>query len=65
MEYAHLLEPDPNLKRWYTNLSKASQLSADIYLRRFGSFCREVNITPAQFAKLSLRKRIGGVWAYW
>jgi hypothetical protein len=54
-EYAHLLE-DPNVRRWYNNLSKSSVIVADIYLRRLGTFCREAKLTPFQYAKYSMRK---------
>jgi hypothetical protein len=37
-KYLHLLE-DPEVKRWYKNLARGSQITADVYLRRLGSFC--------------------------
>jgi hypothetical protein len=55
-DYSKLLE-DPNVKRWENNLSKGSIIVADIYLRRLGSFCRELSpFTPASFAALPVQK---------
>ena len=54
-EYVDLLL-DANVKRWYNNMAKTSVVHADITLRRLGSFLREVNLTPSQYAKLSVEK---------
>ena len=34
--YRALLE-DENVKRWYKNTSRGSQVTADVYLRRLGN----------------------------
>lgn len=47
--YAHLLE-DPQVNRWYLNVARGSVITADVYLRRFGSFCEEKEMNPAQFS---------------
>ena len=47
--YAHLLD-DPQVNRWYLNVARGSIITADVYLRRFGSFCEEKGVTPARFA---------------
>ncbi|HZW56645.1 MAG TPA: hypothetical protein VFF30_10180 [Nitrososphaerales archaeon] len=54
-EYGEFLQ-DPNVKRWYNNLSKSSVIVADIYLRRLGSFCKKLSVTPSQFSRFSLRR---------
>jgi hypothetical protein len=53
-QYGQLLE-DRNLVRWYSNLSKGSVIVAQVYLRRLGSFCKQVGISPGEYVKLSLR----------
>lgn len=47
--YAHLLE-DPQVNRWYLNVARGSVITADVCVRRFGSFSQEKGISPAQFA---------------
>jgi len=44
-----LLE-DPDVKRWYDNISRGSRVTADVYLRRLGSFCRSFDTTPKNLA---------------
>jgi hypothetical protein len=51
-KYLYLFE-DPDVKRWYDNLARGSQGTADVYLRRVGSFCLKLNITPKKLATLS------------
>ena len=43
--YQHLFD-DPEVKRWYDNLARGSQATADVYLRRVGSFCEDLKTTP-------------------
>jgi len=50
-----LLPTDPDLRRWYDNLARGSQLTADVRLRRMVHFCRKHSITPADLAKLAVR----------
>ncbi len=44
------------MKRWYDNLARGSQATADVYLRRLGSFCEENKLTPKTVASLPRRK---------
>lgn len=50
-EYNKLLE-DKDVKAWYDNLSQGSQITADIYLRRLGSFCARNSLTPKTLLKV-------------
>ena len=47
------LTKDADVGRWYDNVSRGSQVTADVYLRRLGSFCRSFDITPAGLVSLS------------
>jgi hypothetical protein len=49
--YAALLE-DPKIMRWHANLARGSQVTADVYLRRLGNFCKSKKITPQQLATM-------------
>ena len=40
-EYASLLE-DKGIKRWYDNLRRGSEVTADVYLRRLGHLCKDL-----------------------
>jgi hypothetical protein len=48
-KYVHLLE-NHDVERWYHNVARGSPVTADVYLRRLGSFCAESNVTPAVLA---------------
>ena len=50
-KYLHLFE-DPDVKRWYDNLARGSQATADVYLRRVGAFCEGLKTTPKKLAVL-------------
>ncbi len=54
-KYAYLLE-DPDVKRWYENTARGSRISADVCLRRLGSFCESNGTTPGMFASLPERE---------
>ena len=43
--YAQLLE-DKDLRRWYDNLARGSVITADVYLRRLGGFCKDYKQNP-------------------
>ncbi|MCE2497680.1 MAG: hypothetical protein J4F28_01565 [Nitrosopumilaceae archaeon] len=43
----NLLESDENVARWHTNLARASQITADVRLRRLNMFYKNTGITPA------------------
>ncbi len=51
-KYLYLFE-DPDVKRWYDNVARGSTSTADVYLRRVGSFCKKLNISPKSLAMLS------------
>lgn len=36
----------PDIRRWCDNVPRGSRISADIYLRRFGSNLKEKNLSP-------------------
>jgi hypothetical protein len=44
-KYQFLVE-DADVRRWHENVSRGSAVTADVYLRRLGSFCQSSNITP-------------------
>jgi hypothetical protein len=43
---------DKNLKRWYDNVSRGSQVTADVYLRRLGHLCNDLEKTPQELARM-------------
>jgi len=53
-KYSYLLE-DADVKRWYENTARGSKISADVCLRRLGSFCESHKLTPRRLA--SMRER--------
>jgi hypothetical protein len=50
-KYAELLK-DKELRRWYDNVARGSVITADIYLRRLGGFCKDFNQTPKGLLKM-------------
>ena len=50
-KYAFLLE-DVDVRRWYRNVARGSQVTADVYLRRLGSFCNHFGLTPKRLVSL-------------
>jgi hypothetical protein len=54
-KHRHLLE-DRTAKRWYDNLARGSEITADVYLRRLGAFSEENHLTPHALASMSPRK---------
>ncbi len=50
--YAPLLK-DADVRRWYDNVARGSSVTADVYLRRTGSFCLHFKITPKDLLSLS------------
>jgi hypothetical protein len=47
---------DNDVKRWYENTARGSAITADVCLRRLGSFCESYKITPAKIASLPERE---------
>jgi hypothetical protein len=54
-KYLHLLD-DQQVRRWHDNVARGSPITADVYLRRLGSFCAENKLTPAVLAAMSSLK---------
>ncbi len=53
--HRQLLE-DPEVERWYRNVARGSEVTADVYLRRLGSFCRSVGLTPKELWRVGGKK---------
>ena len=51
-KYAFLLE-DADVRRWYENVARGSEVTADVYLRRLGAFCKHFKLKPKRLASLS------------
>ena len=51
-KYAGLLA-DTDVKRWYENIGRGSEVTADVYLRRLGNFCGILDLTPKKLATMS------------
>jgi hypothetical protein len=46
---------NPDVKRWYDNVSRGSPITAEARLRRLGKFCEIHYITPIELAELALK----------
>ena len=46
---------NPDIKRWYDNLSRGSPLTADVRLRRLDKFCEIHEMTPMELANLGMK----------
>lgn len=55
-KYARLFE-DADVQRWYDNTARGSRVTADVYLRRLGSFCDGHKITPKKLVKMEQKER--------
>ncbi|SIM49522.1 site-specific integrase [Cuniculiplasma divulgatum] len=51
-KYIDLLK-EKQVERWFRDCARGSQLTADVILRRLGSFCNEVSKTPMDLLELS------------
>ncbi|MEM0010715.1 MAG: site-specific integrase, partial [Candidatus Bathyarchaeia archaeon] len=47
---------DVDVRRWYENVARGSRVTADVYLRRLGSFCEEIGKGPKEFVGLDNRE---------
>jgi hypothetical protein len=54
-KYVYLLE-DNDVNRWYENSARGSRISADVCLRRLGSFCETNRTTPRKLIALPERE---------
>ena len=43
---------DKDVRRWYDNVARGSEITADVYLRRLGAFCDSNSTTPIELLKL-------------
>ncbi len=50
-KYGYLLK-DRDIARWKHNTEAGSRITGDVYLRRLGSFCIEMEKTPQQLVKM-------------
>ncbi len=46
---------NPDIKRWYENVSRGSELTADVRVRRLGLFCEAHQMTPIELAHLGMK----------
>ena len=51
--YSYLLN-DVDVRRWYSNVTRGSRVTADVYFRRLGMFCEHFNISPKQLIAISV-----------
>jgi integrase len=54
--YLQLLKDDENVRRWYENLAKGSAITAGVYRRRLGFFCKHYSLAPKALAALPPRE---------
>ncbi len=57
--YYHMLEEDDNFRRWVESLERGSILTASVYFRRMGLLCRDLRVTPAAIAAMSVKEARG------
>ena len=50
-KYASLLR-DVDVRRWYENVARGSEVTADVYLRRLGMFSKHFGLKPKQLINL-------------
>jgi len=55
---------DPDIKRWYDNVSRGSKMTADVYLRRLGSICALKGIKSPKELLARAVNNGGSLWAY-
>jgi len=48
---------DPDIERWYKNVSRGSPITADVNLRRLSLFCEQNNLTPKELVELGRSNR--------
>ncbi len=58
------LTADPDVKRWYDNVSRGSRITADVYLRRLGSICASKGMKSPKELLAQAVKHGGPLWAY-
>ncbi|AGK61410.1 hypothetical protein Asulf_01423 [Archaeoglobus sulfaticallidus PM70-1] len=50
-KYKALLE-DENVRRWYVNVSRGAEVTADVNLKRLSNFCERVGLNPKDLLKM-------------
>ena len=51
-KYKEMIENDPDIVRWHDNMRQGSEITADVYNRRLGAFCDDVDISPIELRKI-------------
>lgn len=46
---------DPDVKRWYDNIARGSEVTADVRVRRLGVYCENTNTTPKKLAEIGIK----------
>jgi hypothetical protein len=47
-KYKSLIDNDPDINRWLKNMGQGSVVTADVYKRRLGAFCHDLDISPLE-----------------
>jgi len=47
------LKNNPEIKRWFLNMSRGSMITGEVYLRRLGQFCEINNTDPVAITKMT------------
>ncbi len=58
------LTADPDVRRWYDNVSRGSKITADVYLRRLGSVCISKGLKSPKELVTEAANHGGPLWAY-
>ena len=45
---------DPDVRRWYDNMSRGSTMTADVRIRRLGVYCERTSITPKKLVQIGI-----------
>ncbi|MGH2638133.1 MAG: hypothetical protein ACRDF4_02435, partial [Rhabdochlamydiaceae bacterium] len=53
-KHEHLMNDDPDVRRWHDN---QSIIWGDVALRALARFCKATNISPKEFAQLPDKER--------
>ncbi|MCL5677848.1 MAG: hypothetical protein M1442_01070 [Candidatus Thermoplasmatota archaeon] len=49
---------DEDVRRWYLNVARGSQITADVYLRRLGNFREDTKLMPKDLVRMN-QKALG------
>src|SRR5439155_16052016 len=55
-KYAHLQE-NATIGRWYRNLARGSEITADVYFRRLGNVCEARKVGPDDLVQMTREAR--------